>query len=96
MAHQTDKITLEVSAPSSGVLKKIQVNEGSDVKVGGVLGVIDENKKNEEKILNNEKNLLDSEKKDLLNTKEKEIISKKKKKNIKKSNPKFTTHLEHF
>ena len=83
---ETDKITLEVSAPSSGVLKKIQVNEGSDVKVGGVLGVIDENKKNEEKILNNEKNLLDSEKKDLLNTKEKEIISKKIPKNIKKSN----------
>jgi hypothetical protein len=54
--------------------------------VGGVLGVIDENKKNEEKILNNEKNLLDSEKKDLLDTKEKEIISKKIPKNIKKSN----------
>jgi len=39
---ETDKITLEVSAPSSGVLEKIQVVEGKDVKVGGILGIINE------------------------------------------------------
>ena len=40
---ETDKITLEVSAPSSGVLEKIQVAEGKDVEVGGILGIINEN-----------------------------------------------------
>src|SRR5512140_1426102 len=39
---ETDKVNLEVGAQSSGVLKKIQVPEGKDVKVGDVLGVIDE------------------------------------------------------
>jgi 2-oxoglutarate dehydrogenase E2 component (dihydrolipoamide succinyltransferase) len=39
---ETDKVNLEVGAQSSGVLKKIQVPEGKDVKVGEVLGVIDE------------------------------------------------------
>ena len=83
---ETDKITLEVSAPSSGVLKKIQVNEGSDVKVGGILGFIDENIENKEKIFNNEKKSLGLEQKELLDTKEKKIKSKEVQKNIKKSN----------
>ena len=39
---ETDKITLEVSAPSAGTLEKIQAKEGNDVKVGGVLGLIKE------------------------------------------------------
>lgn len=39
---ETEKITLEVSAPSAGVLKKIEVHEGKDVAVGGVLGLITE------------------------------------------------------
>jgi len=42
---ETDKITLEVSAPSAGILEKIQVTEGKDVEVGGILGIINENKK---------------------------------------------------
>ena len=44
---ETDKITLEVSAPSSGVLEKIQVSEGKDVEVGGILGIINESIKPE-------------------------------------------------
>src|SRR5262245_17653147 len=39
---ETDKVNLEVGAKSSGVLSKIEVPEGSDVKVGEVLGTIDE------------------------------------------------------
>src|SRR5574338_1080133 len=39
---ETDKVNLEVGAKSAGILKKIQVAEGKDVKVGDVLGVIDE------------------------------------------------------
>jgi 2-oxoglutarate dehydrogenase E2 component (dihydrolipoamide succinyltransferase) len=39
---ETDKVNLEVGAKSSGVLAKIEVPEGGDVKVGEVLGTIDE------------------------------------------------------
>ena len=39
---ETDKIDLEVSAPQAGVLKRIERRDGEDVKVGEVLGVIDE------------------------------------------------------
>jgi 2-oxoglutarate dehydrogenase E2 component (dihydrolipoamide succinyltransferase) len=40
---ETDKIDLEVAAPRGGVLKRIDHRDGADVKVGEVLGVIDEN-----------------------------------------------------
>jgi 2-oxoglutarate dehydrogenase E2 component (dihydrolipoamide succinyltransferase) len=39
---ETDKIDLEVGAPQAGVLSRIQRKDGEDVKVGEVLGVIDE------------------------------------------------------
>src|SRR5919197_4067988 len=39
---ETDKIDLEVSAPQAGVLKRINRKDGEDVKVGEVLGVIEE------------------------------------------------------
>jgi 2-oxoglutarate dehydrogenase E2 component (dihydrolipoamide succinyltransferase) len=39
---ETDKIDVEVSAPQAGVLKRIDRRDGEDVKVGEVLGVIDE------------------------------------------------------
>lgn len=39
---ETDKVNLEVGAKSSGVLSHIAVPEGQDVKVGDVLGVIEE------------------------------------------------------
>ena len=39
---ETDKIDLEVSAPRAGVLKRIDRKDGDDVKVGEVLGVIEE------------------------------------------------------
>src|SRR5216110_1316077 len=39
---ETDKIDLEVSAPQAGVLKRIDRKDGDDVKVGEVLGVIEE------------------------------------------------------
>jgi 2-oxoglutarate dehydrogenase E2 component (dihydrolipoamide succinyltransferase) len=39
---ETDKIDLEVGAPSAGVLSRIDRKDGEDVKVGEVLGVIDE------------------------------------------------------
>ena len=39
---ETDKIDLEVAAPQGGVLSRIAHGDGADVKVGEVLGVIDE------------------------------------------------------
>ena len=39
---ETDKVNVEVGAKNAGVLQKIQVKEGGDVKVGDVLGMIDE------------------------------------------------------
>jgi 2-oxoglutarate dehydrogenase E2 component (dihydrolipoamide succinyltransferase) len=40
---ETDKVNLEVGAKSAGVLEKIKVGQGEDVKVGDVLALIDEN-----------------------------------------------------
>src|SRR5688572_24972681 len=39
---ETDKIDLEVPAPAAGVLSRIDHKDGDDVKVGEVLGAIDE------------------------------------------------------
>jgi 2-oxoglutarate dehydrogenase E2 component (dihydrolipoamide succinyltransferase) len=39
---ETDKVNLEVGAKNPGVLAKIEVPDGTDVKVGDVLGTIDE------------------------------------------------------
>src|SRR5438067_7998445 len=39
---ETDKVNLEVGAQGSGVLTRIAHREGDDVKIGDVLGVIDE------------------------------------------------------
>jgi 2-oxoglutarate dehydrogenase E2 component (dihydrolipoamide succinyltransferase) len=39
---ETDKVNLEVSATTSGVLSKLERQEGEDVQVGDVLGIIDE------------------------------------------------------
>src|SRR4051812_22953145 len=39
---ETDKVNLEVPAPIAGVLSRIDHPAGADVKIGEVLGVIDE------------------------------------------------------
>jgi 2-oxoglutarate dehydrogenase E2 component (dihydrolipoamide succinyltransferase) len=39
---ETDKIDLEVAAPQGGVLKRIDRKDGDDVKVGEVLGMIED------------------------------------------------------
>ena len=38
---ETDKVTLEVNAPASGVLKEIKIGEGKTVEVGTLLGLIE-------------------------------------------------------
>lgn len=42
---ETDKIDLEVAAPQAGVLRRIAHGDGADVKVGDVIGVIEESAK---------------------------------------------------
>ncbi|HUR32335.1 MAG TPA: 2-oxoglutarate dehydrogenase complex dihydrolipoyllysine-residue succinyltransferase [Vicinamibacterales bacterium] len=39
---ETDKVNLEVPAPVAGVLSRIDHQDGADVKIGEVLGIIDE------------------------------------------------------
>ncbi len=39
---ETDKVTLEVNAPSAGFISEIRVKEGETVAVGAVLGAIGE------------------------------------------------------
>jgi len=41
---ETDKITVEVPAPSAGSLSEIKVKEGSDVNIGGVLALLADKK----------------------------------------------------
>src|SRR5499427_7810819 len=38
---ETDKVTVEVSAPAAGVLAAISAPEGSEVPVGAVLGLLE-------------------------------------------------------
>ena len=42
---ETDKVNVEVPAPSSGVLESISVKEGETVNVGSLLGMINESSK---------------------------------------------------
>ena len=39
---ETDKITVEIPAPIAGILSEIKVQEGKDINIGGVLGIIGE------------------------------------------------------
>jgi 2-oxoglutarate dehydrogenase E2 component (dihydrolipoamide succinyltransferase) len=39
---ETDKVTLEVNAPVAGVIKELKVAEGDTVKVGTLVGIIDD------------------------------------------------------
>jgi len=42
---ETDKVTLEVNAPSAGILKELKVAEGDTVEVGAIIGAIDDSAK---------------------------------------------------
>ncbi|MGQ0602483.1 MAG: 2-oxoglutarate dehydrogenase complex dihydrolipoyllysine-residue succinyltransferase [Anaerolineales bacterium] len=53
---ETDKVNLEVSAAQSGVLARIERKQGDDVKIGEVLGVIEEGKEGTEEKKGNEGN----------------------------------------
>ena len=41
---ETDKITVEVPAPSAGSISEIKVEEGADINIGGVLAILGDQK----------------------------------------------------
>jgi len=51
---ETDKVNLEVPAPSSGILSEINSKDGDTVEVGSVLGIISENDLKDKEIQTNQ------------------------------------------
>ena len=78
---ETDKVNVEVPAPSNGVLGKIAVQEGETVNVGSLLGTIN-NSKSPEKLKDEEIKNYSPPKKEpkLFEEKDKNFVSKKIKK----------------
>ena len=78
---ETDKVNVEVPAPSNGVLGKIAVQEGETVNVGSLLGTIN-NSKSPEKLNDQEIKNYSPPKKEpkLFEKKDKNLVSKKIKK----------------
>ena len=71
---ETDKITVEVPAPKAGTLSEIKVKEGSDINIGGVLGIIGESK-NTNKIKHDQSNN-SKHKEDKILAKDNELLKK--------------------
>ena len=40
----TDKVSLEIVSPSNGIIQEVNKSEGEVVKVGDILGIIDDSK----------------------------------------------------
>jgi len=73
---ETDKVNVEVPAPSNGRIEKISVKEGQTVNVGALLGTITQSKSSETKISPEVKKYSPPQKKLELVKEEKEIIKK--------------------
>ena len=54
---ETDKITVEVPAPQAGSLSEIKAKEGSDIHIGGVLGIIGDSNGSKKTQTNETKNI---------------------------------------
>ena len=82
---ETDKVNVEVPAPSNGVLGSIQVKEGETVNVGSLLGTISSNTSQNNNLQEVKK--YNPPKKDLKNEpKEQKIFEEEKKIKTKKIN----------
>ena len=92
---ETDKVNVEVPAPSNGFLENISVKEGETVNVGALLGTINDKIKNNSENLKEVKNYSPPKKKTLVEEKN----NKKEKESIRvfedepKPNPVSHTHL---
>jgi len=91
---ETDKITVEVPAPTSGTLSEIKVEEGSDINIGGVLGIISDvnSPKDNQKVNPKEKSNKDI--KTTVQKEEKSIVEKKEKIEIKKDPSKLSPSVK--
>ena len=58
----TDKITVEVPAPSAGSISEIKVEEGADVNIGGVLALLGDQKSTNGSIANEKAEIKDTPK----------------------------------
>jgi 2-oxoglutarate dehydrogenase E2 component (dihydrolipoamide succinyltransferase) len=83
---ETDKVNVEVPAPTDGIIEKISVKEGETVNVGALLGTITQSKSNETTASVEEKKYSPPPKKlQVVREEEKIEIIKKKKENIKET-----------
>jgi 2-oxoglutarate dehydrogenase E2 component (dihydrolipoamide succinyltransferase) len=84
---ETDKVNVEVPAPSNGIIEKILVKEGETVNVGSLLGSIVESKNSEANINSEEKKYSPPPKKlQVVKEEEKIKVFKKKKENLEEIN----------
>ncbi len=98
---ETDKITVEVPAPSAGVISEIKVAEGTDINIGGVLAIIgdsDDSVKQsqikEENVTNHKENLIKNENTISHNSKSEEKEEIKIKTDISKLSPSVKKLIE--
>ena len=80
---ETDKITVEVPAPSSGVLSEIKAKEGTDINIGGVLGIINDADISNEKFKDKKDGQLDQSSNENLKIESLEDIKTDNKNNVK-------------
>ena len=74
---ETDKITVEVPAPQAGSLSEIKAKEGSDIHIGGVLGIIGDSNGSKKTQTNETKNIEPKKEKIVAqNTKDNKKINK--------------------
>ena len=101
---ETDIVNLEVPSPSDGVLSEINVQNGSTVEVGAVLGSIiggsskkdeSEDKPKEEETTNNEDNVISLKKEVETKLFDKEEEISEPKKNTKKEEPLILTAVSY-
>ena len=81
---ETDKITVEVPAPSAGSISEIKVEEGADVNIGGVLALLGDKKSTNGSVANEKAEIKDTPKEK--HEEQKETTSS----NVNQDNPKLS------
>jgi 2-oxoglutarate dehydrogenase E2 component (dihydrolipoamide succinyltransferase) len=80
---ETDKVNIEVPAPSNGIIEKISVKEGQTVNVGSLLGTIVQSKSSDTSVIAEENNYSPPIKKlQVVKDEKKSEVIKKKENNI--------------
>jgi len=85
---ETDKVNLEVPAPSSGILSEVSSKDGDTVQVGAVLGAISESDVKNDETESSQNKIKENEKKNEKNLEENNIINLEVEKKIEPKNSK--------